>query len=459
MQSQTQQDAIAVCRALNIQYLWVDGLCIVQNDDRNRDWNEESGKMRQIYSNALLSIAADMSKDCTQGFLGRQTMRPQIFYHNRNGGQLHVTGFRGPFKVFTHEDCNAILNSPLQKRAWALQEGLLPKRILHFSEEEMVWECNERCACECGASNYHFLRMSTRGIQRFVSYPQLHDGTDSRTRKFIAWDSIGSTYWAWQSLVCNYTPRALTQSCDKLIALSGLAQSLSDAYSSEAGRYLAGLWEGNMLHDLLWYVRDERSTRQGFEYRAPSWSWASIEGGVEYFKESHQFLFEPAVTILNAECSLGASDATGQVKSGSITLEGYLEPVRLYVKSHDPSLGTEHSCRYRAVSGLSLHSYMDQIVLISGLQSKEEHEILPDERLDLGVYEQNYFCLEVGTHHEVGTRKKQGERGFRIWYLILKQINHGETIAYRRIGLCYVQRGTTWRICEDWSWYRTITLI
>lgn len=52
----TFQDAIAVTRMLGLRYIWIDSLCIIQNDAQ--DWEREAAKMALIFESAYLTIAA-----------------------------------------------------------------------------------------------------------------------------------------------------------------------------------------------------------------------------------------------------------------------------------------------------------------------------------------------------------------------------------------------------------------
>ena len=88
----------------------------------------------------------------------------------------------------------------------------------------------------------------------------------------------------WFGIIEDYSKRKLTESGDKLIALSGSAHSyyereIHKGYNGKhAGKYAAGLWEAHMPSALLWRIR----SAQRPEYRAPSWSWASLDGGISY---------------------------------------------------------------------------------------------------------------------------------------------------------------------------------
>ena len=99
----------------------------------------------------------------------------------------------------------------------------------------------------------------------------------------------------WFETVEDYSKRKLTNSKDKLIALSGLAHSYYEGESPSGvsdktfkggrwGKYAAGLWEADMPSALLWrtVIWRTRSAQRSLEYRAPSWSWASIDGIISY---------------------------------------------------------------------------------------------------------------------------------------------------------------------------------
>ncbi|PQE20746.1 heterokaryon incompatibility protein [Rutstroemia sp. NJR-2017a BBW] len=66
----TIQDAVLVCQRLGIRYLWVDALCIIQDDEE--DWENESIQMCDIYSGSHITIAAHRVESCKQGFLWKQ---------------------------------------------------------------------------------------------------------------------------------------------------------------------------------------------------------------------------------------------------------------------------------------------------------------------------------------------------------------------------------------------------
>ena len=145
----THRQAIFVCRALKIKYLWIDGLCIIQDDPT--DWRNESRKMADVYRRAILVISAAATADAHDGiFLPRipswsiepascdiRSNRPCLIAHPKvdHAPLWETNGGKG--------------NWPLQTRGWTLQEGLLATRIVHFTPRELMWECDHTVLCEC----------------------------------------------------------------------------------------------------------------------------------------------------------------------------------------------------------------------------------------------------------------------------------------------------------------------
>lgn len=73
-----------------------------------------------------------------------------------------------------------------------------------------------------------------------------------------------------------FTERVLTVTSDRLIALAGIAKVIGQALNEE---YCAGLWQRNLAVDLCWFSLDPRGLKpRPGGYRAPSWSWASLDG-------------------------------------------------------------------------------------------------------------------------------------------------------------------------------------
>ena len=308
----TFQDAVDVTRTLGVRYLWIDAICIVQ--DSQSDFARETSQMADIYGNAYLTIAATASKDASGGLFRRQKSDKYRGFNTK--GYLTEPGVRrGPVFARVRLDHSVYpmdstsrqdVSKPLHDRAWALQEHYLSPRVASFMEDEIFWTCNSLVACECkpfpGQSSPPIeptAKVISRNMGGGVSKP-LDTATIFRT---------------WTQLVSAYSRKQLSYPSDRLPALSGMAQTVQPVVG---GSYLAGLWEKDLLNGLCWSARpQDLSKRPGF--RAPTWSWASIDSAVEWATKlplDQASTPNTADRSLSAYCKPATNDSFGAVKYG-----------------------------------------------------------------------------------------------------------------------------------------------
>ncbi|KAE9364980.1 HET-domain-containing protein [Stipitochalara longipes BDJ] len=271
----TIQDAIITTLELELNYLWVDSLCIIQDSEQDKE--QEMAKMPDIYRQAIVTIAASTADKATEGFLQHDRLdnKNQIFrlpYTCMNGNLGCVT------MLPTNE--NDLWNEgPLQYRAWALQERALSSRILSFSRKSTRWLCATSDTFTDGwiknleGYNGRLLLLAELPFQQNSTpnpHPQelaqievlktrSHPNT-STIPKFSARSSTGilepeSIYSPlkildiWLKLVTEYSGRTLSFSSDKFRAISAVGQE----FGNILGRpYLAGLWLIDPFVELLW---------------------------------------------------------------------------------------------------------------------------------------------------------------------------------------------------------------
>jgi hypothetical protein len=185
----TFQHAVAICRNLSIYYLWIDSLCIIQDD--TQDWEIESGKMGSIYQNSYITIAAAGSNDSQGGcFLPRNVPKSAI---------IPKTFMKiGPLSASVEIPSNSgrelgdIDESPLQKRGWTFQERKLSPRIIHWDKDQIFWECQEYRKAESGMETKNTknfgktLQLLERGINGI--YNVLYSPRSSQAQRYIQED-------------------------------------------------------------------------------------------------------------------------------------------------------------------------------------------------------------------------------------------------------------------------------
>lgn len=74
------KDAVTTARSLSIPYLWVDALCILQDD--MSDWQMQCSQMNDIYGGACVTFIAASSRNCREGFLNPNRLGLQIPYRS-----------------------------------------------------------------------------------------------------------------------------------------------------------------------------------------------------------------------------------------------------------------------------------------------------------------------------------------------------------------------------------------
>ncbi|KAH9220962.1 heterokaryon incompatibility protein-domain-containing protein [Leptodontidium sp. 2 PMI_412] len=239
--SSTFQDTVTTTRLLGLKYLWIDSLCIIQDDAE--DWARESGSMASIYDGAQIVIAASDSSDGHDGFLKD---RPSTNGSKTIFGGTNADGESYKIKVRQGDDHRWYGNllpprsqvvrdsSPLFNRGWAFQERLLATRYVQFRSQELVWECRTSLWCECGT-------LSRPSQQRMrASKKTFYNSLRSQDHQVL--------FSLWSRIVNTYASKALTNGGDILPALSGLAKRFRE---SGAGDYLAGLGREDLPLSLL----------------------------------------------------------------------------------------------------------------------------------------------------------------------------------------------------------------
>lgn len=152
------RDSMEICHRLGLRYLWIDCLCIYQ--DNLKDWETQAAEMDNIYENATLTISAlsCSANSLDKGIFVKKSPLPASQLTNFGGKTVfikHIPKSSHPFRsrIDDPEGLSYATTSSeafsLNSRGWVYQEQLLSRRVIHFTEEELIWVCRESFKCEC----------------------------------------------------------------------------------------------------------------------------------------------------------------------------------------------------------------------------------------------------------------------------------------------------------------------
>jgi len=256
--------------------------------------------MQHVYSRAICCIAATAAKDGDIGlFFDRD---PQCLLPIRvNMRRARMCGRNTGEALLTYSISSPVVTSrmaidiaPLNQRAWVAQERYLSTRTIHFTQELLFWECLESVTSEQDPegrlvktgvpflyeeheSAIHILKSNIGDYKSRLVIPSEGRARVS-LREFHSW-----IYKHWCRFRFEYSGLSLTKEEDILVALNGIARSVAEVTKDAL---VAGLWRDRLIEDLCWRrYRDNRRypidvPPRPSIWRAPTWSWASINGTV-----------------------------------------------------------------------------------------------------------------------------------------------------------------------------------
>jgi len=242
----TFQEAVRLTQALGVDYLWIDSLCIVQDD--NDDWLHEAGLMASLYDRAVLVIAAAGSRDSSEGLFfsrnhNRRTLRvlPSTMEISiARAGDLPVDGAKSVyFAPIPFDESQEPVFGPLRERAWATQEWYLARRTLFFMPGGLTWRCKER-QCDGHGHDYDL-------------------------------NSNQKDYDSWLGFLEMYSTKKLTRHTDRLMAIHGVARAMETRDGREFN-FDYGCWVDSILEQLLWMDVGDNGNPLSY---LPSWCWAA----------------------------------------------------------------------------------------------------------------------------------------------------------------------------------------
>lgn len=266
--------AIEVAREIDIRYIWIDSLCIIQSNAK--DWEEQAPLMHQVYRNSYCNIAASDSAGGGKG-TGSGLFRDREEAYT--GSQTRVMARGRWWRIVPadlwHKD---LLSQVLYTRGWVFQERMLSPRMLHFTAHQIFWDCATVSACEAFPSGIPQQLDSAAAVERRWRDKLQRTQLQTREGTSDAADDEGAAYSSeafWEMAVRVYTSCKLTKHDDKLKAMWGVAKLVRDGEREDYG---AGLWADSLAEQLAWTVADTKEAQRVATF--PSWSWCSIQNGV-----------------------------------------------------------------------------------------------------------------------------------------------------------------------------------
>ncbi|KAJ4391382.1 hypothetical protein N0V93_004999 [Gnomoniopsis smithogilvyi] len=363
--SGTQRDTIALARALDIPFVWIDALCIQQGDED--DWTRESSLMHKIYGHSYVTVCSLTSASCREGYLAREW--PQVVVPSEGGCYMLRSWMCSPSLPDGRrlaEQCR--VTSQWGRRAWTFQEEALSPRRIYFTRLGMHFSCiHPEDVCE---SSYPSLASGLTEMSLDTEGPQLDTVSHKSKEKYEAW---------YSEVVPSYSRRQVTNSADWLPALSGLAQRFAftlhdNSVTHNKLDYVAGLWKSDLVSGLFWsWLRPpvhslhlllealDGPFASPASYICPSWSWVGrghiygvwAGGGTGFIGRGPRprpfndlpgaWTVQPAYIGLDVQIQQASADPYGQISSASLRLATHAYD--LFQCEH-PSLLHEGGRRY-----------------------------------------------------------------------------------------------------------------
>lgn len=388
----TLKDAVSVVRRLHLDLLWIDALCIRQDD--KEDWAQESSRMRDVYRGAMVTIEAAAAGGSSEGFLKERTSSmPYCRLKWHDSGGLECVQLR-PVEDLSEAQ---LLGSRLYSRGWTLQERLLASRTLSFGRQQTTFECMDGYREEARLlgqpttltrarflskavlktirnADEWYIRLLRYLLRAVGLYPGFYlFGRTCVVEPALSmsvgdpFDHVKSYREIWATLVHIYTQRCLSKNSDRLPAISGLASEFQQ-YIDDT--YVAGLWKSDLPVALGWMSsslhRAESTTkkvtpsllieekdlvdewphgiRNDTNGDIPSWSWASVRGPVQLRGDNRLDELEiiTLCKLITVSMEPKFDDPKGQLSSAYIDLRAQF----LAITDPQPHTGIDKDCPF-----------------------------------------------------------------------------------------------------------------
>lgn len=427
----TIQHAIEVTKNLDIDYIWIDALCIRKTSD-DSGWNSEASRMHEVYGNARVTLFACSGEKSTDGL-----------FHSRDAWEYISEPCRLDRFWLANFDMaldEVRTKASLFSRAWTLQEERLSPRILYLCGQRLYWSCSFSQRSELD-------RLVGNNPPRRKPY---EDPTPSkwlrRPQEFLQTQRQGKEellHQQWLEIVRDYTRRDMYRATDRFPAICGLAVQYLVPFCSNGQvkreEYLAGLWRQTFAQDLAWMVQGAGSLSKNLRNIAPSWSWASLPLRT-VVNMQHEFIETTAFTLLEtsrlgkgeADDVLGVAQRGAEIKAVVVRglLRHFVNEVSQWVawSTVKSSHGKEKGYDFQKYLAKSVHSVSDTNGEILAYEPHMrpivgwlDYRFLEDEQTE---WTKALYCLKIGESSMLLLEKAEMVEKDNIFYQ-----------GYRRAGI------------------------
>ncbi|KAF2802742.1 uncharacterized protein BDZ99DRAFT_576624 [Mytilinidion resinicola] len=282
----TWSDAMTIAKRLGIRYIWIDALCVLQDCEEEQQQN--SFQESEIYRKSWVTISAAGSINDDEGcFFDRDSRTIERVHvdlpaaHGADGLQKFTLGRRVEWYFW-----EKLFEQPLLEKAESFQKRLFARRVLHMGRDQLFWECEKADCCELFPSSIprHLELHNNFATKR--SYARYRQGNATESLAHLTGDGVTEAAKQqvnaviWESITKSYSQCTPTVPEAKLPALSNIAREMSQVFKGD--EYLAGTWKSQLPRALLWQTTGKQGTHRSQRYRAPSWSWASVDGEIQW---------------------------------------------------------------------------------------------------------------------------------------------------------------------------------
>lgn len=307
----TWSDAIHMARALQIPHIWIDALCIVQDDEM--EWQREVEHMSEIYQGSQLTIAAVDSSDSSQGCFPSDLdgfRDGELFFRTRPD----KAGRRSSLvRVYRNDIRNrAGGGTAISKRGWTLQEQLLSPRLVHCMRSQVHWQCRANYQTQDGLS--FELAEALQGNNMLIPRPNLHSDQEYRS--------------AWRRIIDGYSLREFSYPRDRIPAIAGISRYFSSVLGDVS---ILGLWKKSFAQDLAW-LRGRGPPQMSDTAGLPSWTWLTCQGCVLYTmgdKYDREMEVVECLELIDWKVQWQGVPFTSPVKSAEVRVKGPVREIRI----------------------------------------------------------------------------------------------------------------------------------